>query len=183
MVKNSFRRIPAISLCVWVSLSASLFFCQSLNFVFSTLFYLFLNFVILTSGETNQVLQVDTPPQLLPLSSTCPLLSLAPTLSTRFPNFPFPMYPSGHHGFPSSSLGELSSLASLQSNGFCSPYCGLDRCTSHGAHKGPEDSTLCTMTSNTIRKLWMYVPIFKCLVLWFFIVNRANKDDLMLQNI
>lgn len=95
-----------------------------------------------------------TPPQLLPLSSSCPPLSLAPTLNAQFPNFPFPLYPSGHHGFLSTSLGELSSLASLQSNGFCSPSCGLNRCTSHGADKGPEDSTsLGTMTSSTIRKL------------------------------
>ena len=81
-------------------------------------------------------------------------LSLAPTLNVQFPNLPFPMYPSGHHGFPSTCLGELSSLASLQSNGFCSPSCGLNRCTSHGADKGPKDSTcLGTMTSSTIRKL------------------------------
>lgn len=81
-------------------------------------------------------------------------LSLAPTLNVQFPNLPFPMYPSGHHGFPSTSLEELSSLASLQSNGFCSPSCGLNRCTSHGADKGSEDSTsLGTMTSSTIGKL------------------------------
>lgn len=95
-----------------------------------------------------------TPQQLLPLSSSCLPFSLAPTLNAQFPNLPFPMYPSGHRGFPSTSLEELSSLASLQSNGFCSPSCGLNRCTSHGADKGPEDSTsLGTMTSSTIGKL------------------------------
>ena len=56
-----------------------------------------------------------TPPQLLPLSSSCPPLSLAPTLNAQFPNFPFPLYPSGHHGFLSTFtlMAESEELNSL----------------------------------------------------------------------